>query len=209
MSVFDKDELHALTIILARTVQAGDEHENALRAKKSAELRVEDAARDWIARRAAFGAFGFNPTAPDFWPELRKAMGEEAWDEGFRRAGHEPPKPNPQVAGPSKEAVEQPRAQTQLDADVPRVRDFIMAELAIAGDAGRKAKDILDRFERIFGRSLHEKTIGMTLFRLKKDELVRREGHTWFLARPPGAETRNPGAGTPGSNSAANRKEEA
>ena len=45
---------------------------------------------------------------------------------------------------------------------------------------------------------IHEKTVGMTLYRLLQDKLVRREGHTWFLVPQPIAETKNPGGETPG-----------
>lgn len=51
--------------------------------------------------------------------------------------------------------------------------------------------------ERTFGEVLHEKTIGMTLFRLSQKGVARRDGHTWFYVQPP-AETEKPGAPAPG-----------
>lgn len=45
---------------------------------------------------------------------------------------------------------------------------------------------------------LHEKTIGMSLYRLSKEGLVRREGRKdWFYV-PPEGEASNPGGDTPG-----------
>jgi hypothetical protein len=77
------------------------------------------------------------------------------------------------------------------------LRDVILERLKVAGSEGSKAAPIGEFYERTFGRIIHEKTVGMTLYRLQKDGLVRHEGHTWFLA-PPKAETGNPGADTPG-----------
>jgi hypothetical protein len=54
------------------------------------------------------------------------------------------------------------------------------------------------RIERTFGEPLHSKTVGMTLYRLSKDGLVRREGHNWFFV-PQAAATENPGATNAGA----------
>ncbi len=54
--------------------------------------------------------------------------------------------------------------------------------------------------EKTYGETLHEKTVGMTLYRLSQDNLVHRDGHTWFFGPPPPAETENPGVAAPGSN---------
>jgi hypothetical protein len=77
------------------------------------------------------------------------------------------------------------------------LRDVILERLKVAGSEGSKAAPIREFYERTFGKIIHEKTVGMTLYRLQNDGLVCREGHTWFLA-PPKAETGNPGAETPG-----------
>jgi hypothetical protein len=55
-------------------------------------------------------------------------------------------------------------------------------------------------FERAFGETIHEKTVGMTLYRMSKDGLVTRDGHTWFITQPPKcSNVVNPGGDTPGS----------
>lgn len=43
-----------------------------------------------------------------------------------------------------------------------------------------KAARLREIVEERIGRTVHQKTAGMTLYRLAKDELVRREGHNWF-----------------------------
>jgi hypothetical protein len=79
----------------------------------------------------------------------------------------------------------------------PTLREAVLSRLAAAEDRGLKAAPIREWFETTFGEQIHEKTVGMTLYRLQKEGLVRHEGHVWFLV-PPKAETGNPGAVTPG-----------
>jgi hypothetical protein len=76
----------------------------------------------------------------------------------------------------------------------PPIKDIVLDRLKTAGPKGSKAAPIRDHIERVYGEKIHEKTVGMTLYRLAKDGLVRREGRTWFLAQQAGS----PGAVTPG-----------
>jgi hypothetical protein len=89
-----------------------------------------------------------------------------------------------------------------------RVRDLVLAELAALGGTGELASVLRARVERKLGRSLHQKTIGMTLYRLSKENLTRRNGRMWFLV-PPSAETRDPGVAAPGPEEGQNGKEDA
>jgi hypothetical protein len=61
-----------------------------------------------------------------------------------------------------------------------------VAEIAVgllkgAGESGLKSSAIRDHIESAHKRSLHEKTVGMTLYRLAQDKVVSRLGHTWFF----------------------------
>jgi ATPase subunit of ABC transporter with duplicated ATPase domains len=78
------------------------------------------------------------------------------------------------------------------------IREVVIDRLTAAGESGAKAAVIREFYERSSGKPIHEKTVGMTLYRLQNDGIVRREGHVWFLVRPK-AETGSPGAGAPGS----------
>lgn len=77
------------------------------------------------------------------------------------------------------------------------LREVILDRIEAAGAAGSKAAAIREFYERTFGKTIHQKTVGMTLYRLQNDGLVRHEGHFWFLA-PPKSETGNPGVSAPG-----------
>jgi hypothetical protein len=79
----------------------------------------------------------------------------------------------------------------------PSVREIALERLELASEEGLKAADLREFIETTYAGEIHEKTVGMTLYRLLKDGLVRREGHKWFFV-PQNAERKNPGAGTPG-----------
>ncbi|MBR0712200.1 hypothetical protein [Bradyrhizobium liaoningense] len=84
----------------------------------------------------------------------------------------------------------------------PSIRDLILLYLKQAGAKGEKASLMRRKVETFLNRQIHYKTIGMSLYRLSKESppAVRREGQTWFLIPPlPWAETKDPGAATPGS----------
>ena len=82
----------------------------------------------------------------------------------------------------------------------PPVRELVLDLLREAGEKGAQATPMRQHIKRVYNTDLHSKTVGMTLYRLSLDGLVRREGRTWFLV-PPIAETKNPGVGAPGSES--------
>jgi hypothetical protein len=100
-----------------------------------------------------------------------------------------------------------PRARTPLTPAAPQaslfepvgdtsIREAVMAELTRAGPRGIKAAAIRAVIEKKFGRELHYKTIGMTLYRLSEKGLVRRERLIWYYV--PQGTKENPGGGTPG-----------
>jgi hypothetical protein len=84
----------------------------------------------------------------------------------------------------------------------PPIREIVLDRLRGAGAEGKRASAIQKYIERVYGAELHQKTVGMTLYRLAQEGLVRREGRTWFFVQPE-AETENPGVGAPGSESSA------
>jgi len=79
--------------------------------------------------------------------------------------------------------LDQPRlTQTSLfePAADTSIREAVLDQLKNAGEAGAKAADIRREIEKNLGRKLHEKTIGMTLYRLSLKGQSKRDGITWF-----------------------------
>ncbi|MGE0735104.1 MAG: hypothetical protein AB7G15_10190 [Alphaproteobacteria bacterium] len=79
-----------------------------------------------------------------------------------------------------------------------KIRDIVLERLRVAGPGGSKAAPIRAYIEDVTKKRIHDKTVGMTLFRLSKQGLARRSGIKWFFV-PQTAETKNPGVDAPGS----------
>lgn len=86
-----------------------------------------------------------------------------------------------------------------LKPEMPRIADVILERLRAAGESGSKAADIRRYILRTYDADIHEKSVGMTLYRLSQatPPQVHRRGFTWFFSPPP-ADEKNPGAPTPG-----------
>jgi hypothetical protein len=92
--------------------------------------------------------------------------------------------------------IEESKAKTPppTPSEMPRISDIILERLREAGEKGQKAANIRQFISKTYSTEIHEKTVGMTLYRLLKRKDVRRNGHTWFIA----PKAMNPGAATPG-----------
>jgi hypothetical protein len=65
----------------------------------------------------------------------------------------------------------------------PPLREYLLQQLQLLGRAGGKAAGLRALYEQAFATQIHEKTVGMTLYRLFKQGEVHRDGHTWFYGR--------------------------
>lgn len=193
--MLDKTDIAGVVALLVRLIRVQDERKQARRAKEEAEARYDAADAKWRRIRSAFGAFGFDITGDTLWDEIRRAIGEEAWDESFSLArpygADEEEGEETATAGSSDSAA---LPLDDLHSPGARVRDIALQQLREAGTKGLKASAIRQHIHSVVGRELHGKTVGMTLYRLSREGLVRREGHTWFAV----PETVNPGGETPG-----------
>ena len=61
------------------------------------------------------------------------------------------------------------------------IADIALDLLNKAGESGLKAAVIRDHIEKVLKRKIHEKSVGMTLYRLASAGDVSRSGHTWFI----------------------------
>jgi hypothetical protein len=66
--------------------------------------------------------------------------------------------------------------------DGPQVKNFVLERLAAVGAVGIKTPVLRQEFKQLTGREVHEKTMGMTLYRLKTDGAAVRRGRVWFAA---------------------------
>jgi hypothetical protein len=206
------DERLTMVVMLGHVVRYENEKTAIEAQRRDLDLAWAEAERRRASAVTSFGAFGFNPADKDLWNKVRELMGDDAWYDGLELGGREvvrPPKEVPlfDIEHADYDVTEadvlDPEDQSLAIADQmpdgkPTVRELVLSQLAEAGENGTKAAAIRKFIEKTYGHTLHEKTVGMTLYRLSKDRLARRVKRTWFSAQPP-AETENPGGDTPGS----------
>jgi hypothetical protein len=179
---------------------------------KEIQSRLEADKEQFSKLQTAFEVFGVDINKGGF-TRIRETVGEqtflEAVNSGRAMIGL-PPASNPDTSDGINEA---PRAEIASpdqystagqEAEEPStlpVRELTLRCLKAAFPEGKRASEIRDEVEAARAEELHEKTVGMTLYRLSQAEppLARRDGMKWFYV-PPKAETKNPDAPTPGSN---------
>ncbi|MDQ2879086.1 MAG: hypothetical protein M3R41_08435 [Pseudomonadota bacterium] len=182
-------EVAALVGILIKTVEI--DRRLAANRKNVEEINKEIAADTLIRARGvnALNVFGFDSSQAKVWTAVREVIGQDAYQHGLdvgngkidaKKA--EPPK-QPLVNAMLAEAVEAFRSSQPLkteNAARPKIADAILAFMRDRGKAGVKASEVRRHLKSDYGIDTHEKTPGMTLYRLSKEGLVRREGRTWF-----------------------------
>jgi hypothetical protein len=97
-----------------------------------------------------------------------------------------------------KTPAQTPPAPAPEAVTMPRIRDIVIERLKAAEKNGTRAAPIREHIRSTYGKDIHEKTVGMTLYRLANEKLAHRIGITWFFG-PAVPDTQNPGAGAPGS----------
>jgi hypothetical protein len=169
------------------------EAQEAIRKNAAAEIERQNAIIGGC--RSGCIALGFSPEDKEAWAQVVRVVYPAA-REIFNRLR---PASFPEWRSkPSSEGSPPQNEKPSSAPAMPRVREVILDRLKEAGDKGDKAANIRQFIETTYSTEIHEKTVGMTLYRLLKRNEVRRKGHTWFFV-PPKAGTKNPGASTPGS----------
>ena len=77
-----------------------------------------------------------------------------------------------------------PDLQVEENSPPFSVKDFVLGEAKRAYPDSIKAAQVREALKAV-GHEVHEKTVGMTLYRLSKRGLVRREGNEWFYVKEP------------------------
>jgi hypothetical protein len=213
MPVYDEGDKAALLALVRKYQRVWYDRDRDKKIKASVEARLETYEPQVERLKAAFAIFGVEGFKREHWDQLAKDLGEEEFyssiaDITYRPApkqnrdgsDEEPsaptavdlqPQPQPQ---PQPQLEHEPETGPEADTDGGTVREIVLRYLKNSAVRGAKASDIRQHIETLRGEQLHEKTVGMTLYRLSLDGLVRREGRTWFFV----PETKNPGGDTPG-----------
>jgi hypothetical protein len=178
LPVLDENDIAAVLGLLIRVMRLDDE--NKRDKELVAELQAALTERAPVRARfvSAIGAFGFDMTTPGTWDRVKAAIGPDKYSAAREIA-----------AGPStnaKHGIE--LGQTAIstpsfdgaDQPAPKIGDKILAFLRSRQERGAEVADIKTHLLNSYAITTHEKTPGMTLYRLSKAGLVRRDGRTWF-----------------------------
>ena len=138
----------------------------------------------------AIDAFGFRISEPGLWDRVRIALGDEAYGKALA-AGEEPSGVTDRTVEPEGRADFERQSPNRTDegrdigaqraqGEKPKIGDAVIGYLRLVGKRGAQVAEIKKHLFEVYGFEMHEKTPGMTLYRLSKTNLVRREGRTWF-----------------------------
>jgi hypothetical protein len=187
LPALSKRDHDAVVAILIRHIRAWYDRQHKLELKAKIEKEIPELNTQIQNCEAGLRAFGLDPEKEEVWTAIRTTFNEEV-----RRAtainSDDHQQPQLSLTPASGRPDEQPSA---------RVQDLILERLGVVFPAGSKAAPIREYVEKRLGRSVHSKTVGMTLYRLLNKQLVSRKGHTWFFV-PQDAETKDPAGETAG-----------
>jgi hypothetical protein len=179
----DPDDIPVLVSLFSKFSRAFDERTAAQKLAAEANARVLAADVQVKKVSAALSIYGLDTGTPGWSRVIEELAGPSAYLEAQRKAG----RVAPTLSDNSVHEEAAPLAGASI-------RETVLDRLRVATSHGANARSIRQYIERLRGTKLHEKTVGMTLYRLSQEGLARREGRIWFFV----PEAKNPGGETPG-----------
>ena len=166
--------------------------------KKDLDRQIAESVDAMQRLRSTMKIYGFDTETGD-WKRLRLAIGSERYLDALNIGRLEVGLPvldrepilqafaqHDQEELATKGQALLPNASISADemlepeSDTGTVREIVVELMKASGPEGRKASWLRSQIEARRGSPLHEKTIGMTLYRLSQDGLVERRGITWY-----------------------------
>lgn len=189
LPTLDEQDVAAIVAILIRAFRAKEEIAEAREVMKKANERIAAANRIVSSAYGSLELFGFTTDDENvnLWDLVREAIGED-YNRGIAIAqgSQMPPLLKKMSDGqPLTGAVQESLGiGDKLEVTIVRrpvhIRAAILEYLRTLGADGAKVAQVKQHLADAYDLTVHEKTPGMTLYRLLKDGLVRREGRTWF-----------------------------
>lgn len=161
--------------------------------KATAEALINEAKASIKLNREALKSFGFDQAGKELWDQVKYSIGEDAYFKAFdiAKKEYEADHEMKLISDTSVKSVS--RQVTVVDkrtesiegktetSEPPNIRDLIINKLKRSSKEFGVTSAVIRRYlENDLHVSMHEKTVGMTLYRLSRDGLVRREGRNWF-----------------------------
>jgi hypothetical protein len=197
LSDYDKQAVFA---ILARAHRLQEQNKVDEEAMREINQRLMSARTKINQGIAALSLFGIeNKPGGNIWDEVKEVLGAERYNAaiaaGKRPEGapvEEPPITNPDEEEDGEAGDEAASDDPNVLAEVasPKISDAIIELLESKWPEGVKVADVKSFLKATYNIDTHEKTPGMTLYRLSQQvpPLVKREKRVWFLAKDPKVE---------------------
>lgn len=188
----------ALLAILSRWQRHWLHSSRLTEQKARIEAEIANAAAAMVNAEAGLRVFGYDVTQEGVWNQLGDLFRDElSTFMANEDRQHAEASSNPNLDGLFRDFQNLMASDDAKKPPMPTIREIALMRLREAGETGSKARAIREYIQATYGVECHEKTVGMTLYRLQQDRMVRRDGHIWFFVPPP-AETGNPGVAAPG-----------
>jgi len=180
-------EREAVFALMVRVVEASRLQELANAALQHASTRSSEATDAIRNARQALKLFGFSDEEK-LWEDVRVALGDDKYRGSFIEAAHFTPytlekKTSTEFSQGETQSGEEMLANVDVEppsqTDDSNIKELVLRHLKDAGEGGILASTIKDSL-KAQGIAMHDKTVGMNLWRLSQDNLSRREGRTWF-----------------------------
>lgn len=180
--LLDEHDAAAVSALLIRMVRLDDEltRDREIAAEVNARIAAGNVLRGKTV--SAFSVFGFD-TGDGLWGRVRQSIGSQAYDRAVAIARDQDVPLLEKIGsgdGAEPEASAHDEANERASRHVPRIKDAILEYLQGVGDAGAGVREVRRHLADAYGIKVHEKTPGMTLYRLLKEGLVTRESRTWY-----------------------------
>jgi hypothetical protein len=186
--VLEDYEADAVFAILVRVIRT--DLTNQSDKDKIAELQA--AIDERLASRpklmTALHAFGFM-SGPGIWDQVTEVLGKDRYNHAWEVALPEKYGPARKIrATGSEPASTNPRSLIKGEVNArggseqapPKISEAILTYLRSVGGRGVQVAEIKRHLLDAYGLVTHQKTPGMTLYRLSQQGVVRRDGRDWF-----------------------------
>jgi hypothetical protein len=180
--VLDEHERAAVRTILMRVIRSQEDTARRQEAIKEHQAKISENNMVNIKAINALTFFGFQaPTGVNVWLIVGDALGAVGYNQAVDEAKGIIPKLLQRMgvdgeAKPQSVTIE----ATVVNKPPVQIRTAILDYMRSVGAKGAKAAQVRQHLLDTYGLKVHEKTPGMTLYRLGKDGLVKRKGRTWF-----------------------------
>ena len=191
MSQWSNQDLSALLGLIAKFRELYAARAEDMRQRKELDARIANASSAISKLSGVFALYGIDTSKQGWSSAVREIVG----DETFESALSQGLPVSRQVVTVTPAVENDPGDDHRDDKSDGTVREIAIERLKAAGESGTTARAIQDYIESARSIKLHYKTVGMTLYRLSREGVARREGRNWFFV----SETKNPGGETPGS----------